>query len=182
MTLAPRLRAALVALVAATVLAGCATLPPLTALSPYAASDGLQVSVGDIHGINLILVTADADSPALLTGTLTNSGSSDATVTVTLGDASETLVVPAGGEAVLGTAANESAIVFETATVAPGLIANATVTVAGESADAPIPVLDGTFPHYREVLDHLQAYLDAQALADITAPDPSPSPGPSPSE
>ncbi len=159
---APRLRLAAVALAAVASLAACSGGSPLTALKPYAASDGLQVTAGDVRGLNLILLTRGAGEPAALTGTLDNSGTASQTATVVIGGESFAVAVPAGSSVRLGFADGDTPIVASSAPEAPGLIATVDLTVGGASAEAPVPVLDGTLPEYAAVLGALDAYLAAQ--------------------
>jgi hypothetical protein len=153
-----RVRVAVVALAAAVSLTACSGVSPLTALKPYAASDGLQVTAGDVRGLNFILLTRGAGEPATLTGTLDNTGTSAATATLAIGDATETFGVPAGSSVRLGFADGDIAVVASAAPAAPGLIATVVLTVGGTSTSVPVPVLDGTLPEYGEVLDDLDAY------------------------
>ncbi len=82
MSLSARMRLAAVALVAVASLAACSAGSPLTALKPYAASDGLQIASGEVRGLNLILFTRGKGEPAVLTGTLDNTGEIAANATV----------------------------------------------------------------------------------------------------
>jgi hypothetical protein len=167
--LASSLRLAAVAFAAIVSLAACSGGSPLTALKPYAASDGLQVTAGDVRGLNLILLTRGVGEPAALTGTLDNTGTSDATATLGIAGTSVTVEVPAGSSVRLGLADGDTPIVVAAAHPAPGLIATVDLTVGGASAAALVPVLDGTLPEYSAVLDALDSYLAAHVGATAAA-------------
>jgi hypothetical protein len=133
----------------------------LTALKPYAASDGLQVTAGDVRGLNLIMFTRGAGAPAALTGTLANTGTTNATATLEVAGTSVTVEVPAGSSVKLGFGDGDTSVVAPVAPTAPGLIGTVTLTVGGTSTKAPVPVLDGTLPEYAPVLDAMDAYVAA---------------------
>jgi len=165
-----RFRLAVVVLAATASLAACTGQSPLTALKPYAASDGLQVTAGDIRGVNLLLMTRGEGEPAVLTGTFDNTGDQDATATIAIGDVTATLAIPAG-ESVKLSLDGGLPVVLDAAPAAPGLLASIDVTVGSNVATAPVPVLDGTLPEYAPVIGALDAYVAAQREA--TEPSPS---------
>ncbi len=170
-----RIRLAVVVLAATASLAACTGQSPLTALKPYAASDGLQVTSGDIRGVNLLLMTRGAGEPAVLAGTFDNTGETDATATVAIGGASTTIAIPAGESVKLSLGKDGMPFVLDAAPAAPGLLATLHVTVGSNVATAPVPVLDGTLPEYAPVIDALDAYVAAQREATEPSPSPSPS-------
>jgi hypothetical protein len=159
--LTPRLRFGVVGLAAVVALAACSGGSPLTALKPYAASDGLQVTAGDVRGLNLILLTRGEGEPAALTGTLDNASTSNATATLGVAGTSVTLEVPAGSSVRLGLADGDTPVVAPASPAAPGLVATVELTVGGTTTKSPVPVLDGTLPEYAAVLTTLDAYLAA---------------------
>lgn len=106
-----RLRLAVVALAAVASLAACFGGSPLTALKPYAASDGLQATAGYVRGLNLILFTRGVGEPAVPTGTLANTGTTNATATVGIAGTSVTVEVPAGSSVRLGLGDGDTPIV-----------------------------------------------------------------------
>ena len=154
---ASRVRLAVVTLAAVVSLAACSGGSPLTALKPYAASDGLHASVGDIRALNLLLLTRGADEPAALTGTIDNTGEASESVRITVAGESFDVVIPAGGSVKLALGAGDTPIVVKAAPAAPGLVAAVTIATGGTSLEVPVPVLDGTLPEYGEVLDDLDA-------------------------
>ena len=163
MRLSPRLRLAAVALVAAVSLTACSGQSPLTALKPYAASDGLQVTSGPVRGLNLLLMTRGLGRPAVLTGTFDNTGESDARVEVAIGSASIQVTIPAGQSVRLGLASGDRTLVVPAAPAAPGFLATVDVTTNGTTTSGPVPVLDGTLPAYAPVIAALDAYTDSGA-------------------
>lgn len=171
------------AAVAALVLAGCSVASPMTALSPYEASDGLHVSVGDVDALNLLLVTEAMGEPALLTGSIVNSGDAEAIVGIVGSDGSTIELTVAAGAAVrLGIGEGDTTLVIA-GTVAPGGIDDIGISVDGsEPVVTGIPVVDGTLDQYASVLTALGAYVAALTPAEpVAEPTSSPAVSASPS-
>ena len=152
-----RVRLAVVTLAAVVSLAACSGGSPLTALKPYAASDGLHASVGEVRALNLLVLTRGAGEPAALTGTIDNTGEASASVSITVAGEKFDVIVPAGGSVKLALGAGDTPIVLEDAPATPGLIAAVTIATGGTSLEVPVPVLDGTLPEYGEILNDLDA-------------------------
>lgn len=133
--------------------AGCSAVNPITTQQAYDASDGMSVEVGDVRGLNLLVVTEAEGSPAVLLGAFTNPTDETVTVVVSLGDADGAPVeVPAGATVVLGGQDAETSVTG-TAPAAPGRIASVTLATDGTGAvEALVPVVDGTLPEYQEEL------------------------------
>ena len=139
--------------VAGVAIAGCSAVNPITTTRHYAASDGLQVEIGEARGLNLLVVTTAVGAPAVLTGSVYNPNSTDLTVTFSIDGTTKTDVsVPAGMTTQLGPEDGQ-VLVTGAAPVAPGLIAQITIgsTVSGVFA-TPVPVVDGTLPEYEKVI------------------------------
>jgi hypothetical protein len=139
--------------IAGIALAGCSAVNPITTTLHYAASDGLQVQIGDARGLNLLVVTTAAGAPAVLTGSVYNPDSTELTLTISIdGKTTTNVTVPAGMTTQLGPEAGQ-VLVTGAAPVAPGLIAQITISssVSGSFA-TPVPVVDGTLPQYQKVL------------------------------
>lgn len=169
----------------ALVLAGCSAVNPLTTQNDYSASDGLHTDIGDVRAMNLLLVTAGGAEPAVLTGTLVNSGAEDATIEFSI-DGTEffAVTVPGRGTLSLGVGAGEEQVVGVTP-ARPGLIAQ--LTIAADATDTfttPVPIVDGTLPEYAALLDDIPA-IEASvepspepSPASAATPSPEPSPAP----
>lgn len=138
---------------AAVALAGCSYVNPITTKENYAASDGTQVQIGDVEGLNLIVVSSGMGEPATLIGALHNSSSEDIEVQVTFdGETATAVTVPAGEDAMMSPMEGDTEVPG-TALVQPGLLTEATFVsdVAG-AFTVEVPVMDGTLPEYADVL------------------------------
>mgnify|MGYP000106121750 CR=1 FL=1 len=145
---------AAIAAVAATALAGCSYVNPITTKDNYAASDGTQLVVGDIEALNLIIVAEAEGSAATMIGTLQNSSTEDISVQLVFdGETANDVTVPAGSAARLGP--DEGATeVSGTAPAAPGLMTEVTIVSDAEGGYyVDVPVMDATLPEYQPVLD-----------------------------
>ncbi|MCV2395049.1 hypothetical protein OEB99_12085 [Actinotalea sp. M2MS4P-6] len=145
-----RRRAALVALAvaAAATLSACA--PEMTS-RPYAASDGIDVTVGALRGGNLLVLTAAEGDPGTVLGSLTNTGEAAITAQVGSPDAPVTVQIEPGATALLGPDHVEVAIASVPAP--PGALT--TIMVASDvdgSATVDVPVLDGTLEAYASLV------------------------------
>ncbi|WP_062462058.1 hypothetical protein [Demequina soli] len=140
----------------ALVASGCSVVNPITTHKDYNASDGITVEVGDVKGINLLVVTEAKDSPAVLVGTLHNYGTEDVQVSASIdGSGITTIDVPAGASVTLGGQDAEEHV-EGTSTAAPGLVQPVTLqTDATGQVSADVPVLDGTLEEYASELDGL---------------------------
>ena len=134
-------------------LAGCSATNPIQTDRPYAASDGVRVQLGDVRAENLLAVTTAAGAPGALSGALVNGGGADADVTLTVGDSSTDVTVPAGGSVYLGTGSGTGLQVpLPTVTAAPGALLDVTLaTPDGGTAHVQVPVLDAADPQYTAV-------------------------------
>ncbi len=139
--------------VVALTLAGCSYVNPITTKQDYAPSDGFQAELGDVTGLNLIVVTEGDGEPAVLIGTLVNEGGDDATVALTF-DAGATFTdveVAAGTSVPLGP---DGELVEGTALAAPGLLTTLQLaTEGGGAVQVDVPVVDGTLEEYATILD-----------------------------
>lgn len=161
------------ALVAATLLgvSGCSYINPITTDVPYAASDGLQVEIGDqVTGSNLLVLTAEQGEPGVLLGAFTNRTNEPTTVTVQAQGGTDQPIVdvrlkphetvllgPPNAERrqVTGSASRMSATNPQIATVParPGALVSITLSTprSGEQ-QLQVPVLDGTLPAYEDLV------------------------------
>jgi hypothetical protein len=144
------------AAVAAAALTGCSVTNPITSEKPYSASDGVRAQIGDVRAANLIVVAHAHGDPGVLVGALTNDGTKDTTVSVTIGEGSPTQVDVAARQTVLllGEDTDGQADVRTPAVdTAPGGMTTVTLaTPADGSYSLQVPVLDGTLEEYAAFL------------------------------
>ena len=114
----------------------------------YAASDGIVLNVADLEVRNLLIVTKSATDEARLLGSLVNNTATDQTLDLKLSTGSVTIKVPA--KSVVGLEKEENKTLLPATGVIPGEQADATLSVAGNSDEVRIPVVDGTLKEYRE--------------------------------
>ncbi|MFF1530505.1 hypothetical protein [Cellulomonas sp. NPDC058312] len=139
------------AAVLAAVLSGCSVTNQITTEKPYAASDGVRATLGDLTAENLLLVAEAADGPAALQGAFTNRGDDALTVEVSTTGSTERVRVAAGETVLLGGQDGED-VVLETPD-APGATTEVTIaTGAGGTQTVQVPVLDGTLPEYTDLV------------------------------
>jgi hypothetical protein len=155
--------------VAAIALSACSAINPITTQKHYQASDGVQVTItDDVRAINLLVMTTAKDAPAVLTGSLYNSGSEDVTITLSIdGTIAVNVDVPADATVQLGTGDDQS-LVQGASPAAPGGLADVWFGNAEVgSFQEEVPVVDGTLAPYQDIIDTIPAL-------------PSPSASPSP--
>jgi hypothetical protein len=139
-----------VVLASAATAAGCA--PDVTA-KHYAPSDGIDVTVGDVKGNNLLLLTDAEGDPGRLIGAFYNGADQATTVDVApQGTDPASIDVDASSSVYLGTAAHQKDVVFDETNAAPGTFLPVSVTVGGKTTTVQVPVLDGTLPEYTSLV------------------------------
>ncbi len=138
-------------------LSGCALTAQVTTGKPYAASDGIGGTVDGVVAQNLLLITSGAGEKAALVGSLYNDTGVPVTVEVTVEKDTASFTIPSMSAITLGLADGQEELIT-TSTVAPGLTSQVKISVdKGASTTKPVPVLDGTLPEYKRILDELQA-------------------------
>lgn len=151
---APRLRLAGLlfgaTLVAATV-TGCSVTAPISTALDYAPSDGVQVDVGEVRGLNLLIVTSGDGEPGVLIGGITNRGYSEQKVTLSVDGKDVAQVdLPAQGTHLFE---NKDLVHVAAVPAPPGALADVTLGVAGAGqTSVEVPVLDGTLPEYAHLV------------------------------
>lgn len=145
---------------AVSIITGCSALSPITTNLDYSPSDGTQIVADDVLAHNLMLITNGADSQALLIGSISNRGTSQARVSVTWAGGSTSITVPAGGTVLIGPETGRITV-SGVSPVDPGFIVEVSVTARGTTTTGPVPVLDGTLPEY--------AHYDLVNLVELTA-------------
>ena len=148
------LRRPLAVVVLALALAGCSQTNPIQTDHPYSASDGVRVVLGDVRAENLLAVTSGAGAAGALSGALVNSAASDIPVTLTVGDSSEKVTVPARGSVLIGTGSDTGQHVpVPTVSAAPGALLDVTIsTPQAGTVHVQVPVRDAANPQYTGVV------------------------------
>jgi hypothetical protein len=164
------------ALALAAALSGCSVTNQITTEVPYAASDGVRATLGDLTAENLLLVAEAADTPAALQGALTNRGDDVLNVQLALGGATERVRVESGATVLLGGTEGEE-IVFDTAG-APGATVEMTLSTgaAGEEI-VPVPVLDGTLPEYADLVPEVVVVVPEPLPTETASAEDTTEPG-----
>jgi hypothetical protein len=165
----PRIVAIAIAVMIA--VAGCSTTNVITTKFDYAASDGVQVELGDIRGYNLLFVASAEGERGVLLGSLVNHGTESVDISLSADGTTTTDITIAAGEIVYLGPDEGQALVAGPSLVTPGL--SATIGVLTDSTGPvtiSVPSVDGTLAEYAAVLGR---------LAQIAPPEPSPSPEPS---
>jgi len=163
-------------------LAGCSATNPITTQRPYAASDGVRTTLGDLTAENLLILTSGAGEAASLQGAVSNDGAEELEVTFALEDGTEvgSVEVGAGDGVLLGGTEGEQ-LLFASADV-PGATTDVTITTAaGGSETIAVPVLDGTLPEYADLVPTAQP-TPATSPSAPTGVDPTLEPTPTPTE
>lgn len=138
-------------------LSGCSLTAQITTDKPYAASDGVGGTVDGVVVQNFLLITSGAGESAALVGSLYNDTDAPVTVAVTVESDTASFTIPSMSTVNLGLADGDEELIT-TSTVAPGLNSQVKIAVGkGASTTKPLPVLDGTLPQYKVILDELQA-------------------------
>ncbi|MDO8121664.1 hypothetical protein Q6346_10120 [Isoptericola sp. b490] len=158
MTRSTRTRRALLAtaaLASAAVLAGCGA----SETTNYAASDGVDVTLGHLTGDNLMVLTAAKGDPGTMIGALINDGDQPMTVQLGVGSAVVPVQVPARSTVLLGPQQNAPAappattVDVRSVPAPPGALVSVSVAsdVSGRTT-VQVPVLDGTLPAYASLV------------------------------
>lgn len=103
---------------------------------------------GSVELRSFLLVAVAEGEPGRLLGTFNNTSDVPVDITITDGDDTVTVTVPAEGQYPLDT--NE--VVFETVDGAPGSLTPITATTDEETTELSIPVRDGTLERYEPYL------------------------------
>ncbi|GMA32432.1 hypothetical protein [Litorihabitans aurantiacus] len=151
---AVRLAASVAAAGLALTLSACS---PVLSNVPYAASDGARVVWQErnspVRGENIVLVASEEGAVARLVGGLTNTTADDVTVTLGFSDGpSRTISVGAGSTVLMGGEEQEE-VLLDGVPGSPG----SNVEMVFSTPDLGqishlVPVLDGTFPQYADLV------------------------------
>ena len=158
----PRPRRSAVLLTAAAVgavaLSGCSTTNPTTTLLRYAPSDGVEMDGESIDVRNLLVVSQGDGAPGVVSGSVVNSGTESATLTVTVdGQEATPEVTVEPGQAVRldGAQADGSEgerLTVDGVDVPAGRVVEVRVQGGGETlaADAPVLLPQGPYEDYAD--------------------------------
>lgn len=134
-------------------LAGCSATNELTTQGDYPASDGVQVTVGDLDLQNLLVLAAADGAPGTVLGGVTNGSDADGEVAIGLTEADATTVEVAAGTTTLLGPDQAVEVAIDAVPAAPGALVTLTVTAGtGESQTVQVPVLDGSQEQYADLV------------------------------
>lgn len=144
-------RALLAALVVSLLaLTGCAVA--VEEVDHAASNDGLRVELGPLLMSNIMVLSPAEGQPGTVLGAVDNNG--DDTVEVTIGltdEPIETLDVAPGETVLLGP--EDHPVSIESVPARPGATVDLIFTSSeGGSTTRSVPVLDGTFPRYEDLV------------------------------
>lgn len=130
-------------------LGGCSATNPITTQANYAASDGVNVEVGDLRLTNVLVLSAGGGEPGTVVGSVTNDGD-DARVTITVGGEEVVSMRVRSGSTVLMGGTDGEVVEVENVSEPAGAYVDVTIRTDAGSTTTGVPVLDGTLPEYRE--------------------------------
>lgn len=148
-----RIAAGAAAGVVALALSACS---PILTTKPYAAGDGTRVAwegTDAVRGENLIVLAAEQGGEGRVLGGLTNQTNESVEITFGFAEGSSETVTVEANSTLLMNGTDEGDIILDDVPVAPG--ANVEMTFATPSLgqiSLPVPVLDGTFPEYADLV------------------------------
>ena len=156
---------------------GCSYDNPAETAKITPATNGIHTVVGPMKLADMLILSHEAEQPGRIMGTVFNTSSTDAVVTISVASGSKVSIpVKANGYTSL---AQPPAMVLESTAGSPGSMVTVRVSEdsTGTSADIQLPVLDSTLPEY-------QSYMPAtpeSGTPSTTQPGSTASPGTSPS-
>lgn len=134
-------------------LSACSTTNPMTTTDSYAAADGVDVELGDLRIGNLLVLASAQDGDGTVLAALSNDGTADIEVTIGLADGEGTAVTVPGGQTVVVGPQGETPVELDAVPAAPGALVALTISSdQGGSTTEQVPVLDGTFPQYTDLV------------------------------
>jgi hypothetical protein len=134
--------------------AGCNMITHVATDDPYSASDGANVAAGDVKARNFLVLTDGTKT--ILIGSLVNSGAKGAAIALSYPDGVvKTVQVNLNGGQKFDLGYNGTAALPIASAKAGGII-EVSIKVGDEEATLRVPVLDGTLPEYKAILDAAQ--------------------------
>ena len=149
---------------------GCSYDNPAETTKITPATNGINTVVGPIKLADFLILSHGADQPGRIMGTVFNTSSTDAIVTISGATGSKlSIPVKANGSTSL---AQPPAMMLDPTAGPPGSMVTVRVSEdsAGTSADVQLPVLDSTLPEY-------QSYMPAAPGSPSATPGSTASPG-----
>lgn len=146
---------------------GCSYDNPAETAKITPATNGIHTVVGPMELADMLILSHEAEQPGRIMGTVFNTSSTDAVVTISVASGSKVSIpVKANGYTSL---AQPPAMMLESTAGSPGSMVTVRVSEdsTGTSADVELPVLDATLPEY-------QSYMPATPGAGTTTGRPSP--------
>ena len=133
--------------------AGCNMISHVATNDVYAPSDGAQVDVSGLHARNFLLLTDGTKS--ILIGSLVNGNTDPVSASLSYedGGAQKTTQVNLNGAQKFDLGYNGTSALPVASELPAGAIFKVTVAVGSEKQELRVPVLDGTLPEYKAVLD-----------------------------
>ena len=146
---------AAVAVVAGVMLgtAGCNMITHVATAEVYAPSDGAMVDNGAVKARNFLMLT---DGPKhILIGSLVNGSKDAVSATIEFADngSTKTAQVNLTGEQAFNMGYAGTAAQQVVSDAKAGSLVEVAIVVAGNKTTMSVPVLDGTLPEYKAVLD-----------------------------
>jgi hypothetical protein len=155
------------ALVSAGLVVSVAGCSPITTTIPYAASDGIRTTVGDVSVVNFLVVSDEGGTAGRVLGALTNNGEQATTVSLSVpSDGGQPHMVTVEAGETFNLNLEENALVVgdlgettnkladgseETVQVKPGGVVETGIAVTGSDAvTVEVPVVDGTLSEYKD--------------------------------
>jgi len=174
----PTLPALVLAVTATALLGGCSTGFDATAAKPYAPSDGIIASSGDLRVLNALVVAADGADDGVISMTVVNRGFQDDRITgITTPSGSVTIdgddALPAGGSLSFGTTATTATVSELDSTPGQGI----ELKISFSRAE-PITLRTVIVP----AVDEYASLTPSPSLTPTPTPTETPTESPSPSE
>ena len=131
--------------------AGCGLVAPQATTIQYDPSDGVSATVGDVHLLNMIVLTEDGTDGNLIF-TAVNKGSAHS-VSIQFGDDDTTVDVIVDGNTSTVFGGTSDPITLNGIDAQPGSLITLFVQYGNETGkEVLVPVLDGSIPPYEELL------------------------------
>lgn len=149
---------------------GCSYDNPAETAQITPATNGIHTVVGAVKLADMLILSHGADQPGRIIGTVFNTSSTDAIVTISGGSGPKVSIpVKANGYTSL---AQPPAMMLDPTAAPPGSMVTVRVSedATGTSADVQLPVLDSTLPEY-------QSYMPAAPGSPSATPGSTASPG-----
>jgi len=134
-------------------LTACSVTNQQTTQLEYQPADGEQVDLGGVGVYSMLLIAASAEEPGNLIARVVNSTGEPQTVTlVGTGAAAFETEVEVEPNETLDVGPEGEQVLVEPAGEIPGRLVPVVVSVGEETEEVTIPVLDGTFEYYADLV------------------------------